>query len=227
MPGEDGTPLTFVAVAASTPARRKRRPQRRDQILAAAVRLFHERGYHATGMDEIGAAAGITGPGIYRHFRNKEELLETIVKEQGATLLAEVQSIAAEAESPQAALEALADHYARHLVDKPSVSVVAIYERRTLSADTRAILERMERLNIEEWVHVLRQVRPELTDGEARVMVHGALGMGLAICNYKSGLNDDALVDLMRSMILTSLRPPAQAAKTRRRKAAVPSRETA
>ena len=207
-----------VASPNPSSARRKRRPQRRDQILDVAVRLFHERGYHATGMDEIGAAAGITGPGIYRHFRNKEEILETIVKEQGSTILGEVQSIASEAASPREALEALAAHYARHLVDKPSVSVVAIYERRTLSPETRAILERMERLNIEEWVHVLSQVRPELTDGEARVMVHGALGMGLAICNYKSGMDDESLVELMRSMILTSLLPPAAVARSRRRK---------
>ena len=40
----------------------KRRPYRRDEILAAAVKLFHERGYHATGMDDIGAEAGISGP---------------------------------------------------------------------------------------------------------------------------------------------------------------------
>ena len=196
--------------------RRKRRPQRRDQILAAAVRLFHERGYHATGMDEIGAAAGITGPGIYRHFRNKEEILETLVKERGTTVLAEVQGIAEESDSAEGALEALADHYGRSLVANPSVSIVAMYERRTLSAETRGVLERMERLNIEEWVHVLSQVRPDLGDAEARVMVHAALGMGLAVCNFKSDLDDESLAALISSMVLAALRSDGKARQSRR-----------
>lgn len=196
--------------------RRKRRPHRRDQILTAALALFHERGYHATGMDEIGRAAGITGPGIYRHFRNKEEILETLVEERGATVLGEVERIVAESTSPAATLEALAEHYARSLVENPSLAVVAIYERRTLGSDTRAALERMERLNIEEWVRVLRQVQPALVEGEARVMVHAALGMGVAICNYKSGLDDDSLTGLIRSMLLSALNPQSATVAPRR-----------
>ena len=167
--------------------------------------MFHERGYHATGMDEIGRAAGITGPGIYRHFRNKEEILETLVEERGATIFAEVERIVAEATAPEDTLEALAEHYARSLVENPSLAVVALYERRTLSSDTRAAIDRMERRHIEEWVRVLRDVQPELAKGEARVMVHAALGMGVAICNYKSGLDDDSLTALIRSMLLTAL----------------------
>jgi len=203
-------------VSAPTPSPRKRRPHRRDQILAAAVELFHERGYHATGMDEIGAAAGITGPGIYRHFRNKEEILETLLKEQGARILEEVQAIVAESVAAAETLEALADLYATSLVENPSLAVVAVYERRTLSPDTRAAIERMERRNIQEWVKVLIDVRPELPEAEALVMVHAALGMGVAICNYKSGLDDASLAAVIRSMVLAALqRPPV--AKRRRR----------
>ena len=197
---------------------RKRRPHRRDQILAAAVGLFHQRGYHATGMDDIGAAAGITGPGIYRHFKNKEEILEILVKQQGEKILGEVRELLAAAPAPEEALAGLAEHYARSLVENPSLTVVAVYERRTLSRETRALLERMERMNIEEWVHVLTQVRPELSDAEARVMVHAALGMGVAICNYKTGLDDESLAELIRSMVLAALTPAP--AVTRRRKPA-------
>ena len=63
----------------------KRRPYRRDEILAAAVKLFHERGYHATGMDDIGAEAGISGPAIYRHFKGKEEILEVLLLDAAQT----------------------------------------------------------------------------------------------------------------------------------------------
>ena len=91
-------------------------------------------------------------------------------------------------------VDALARSYVQGIVADPSLAVVAMYERRTLSAETRAWLDKMERRNVEAWVGVLRQARPELDEAEARVVVHGALSLGVAVCNYKSGLDDDSLV---------------------------------
>ncbi len=185
--------------------RKKRRPHRRDQILAAALGLFHEHGYHATGMDEIGAAAGITGPGIYRHFRSKEDILETLVRERGERVLAEVEDATTSSMTPREMVDALARAYVTGIVQEPSLTVVAMYERRTLSAETRAWLDKAERRNIEAWVAVLRQVRPELSEAEARVVVHGALSLGVAVCNYKSGLEDDHLVAILHPMVVAAL----------------------
>ena len=50
-------------------------------ILDSAKRLFYERGYDGVGVDEIGAASGVTGPAIYRHFTGKEEILATLFDE--------------------------------------------------------------------------------------------------------------------------------------------------
>jgi AcrR family transcriptional regulator len=185
--------------------RKKRRPQRRDQILAAAVGLFHERGYHATGMDEIGAATGITGPGIYRHFRNKEEILETLMRERGEMIVAEVERITASGMAPLEALDAMARSYVEGIVDQPSLAVVAMYERRTLSADTRAWIDRMERGNLEAWVDVVRRVRTDLSEPECRVIVHAALTLGVSVCNYKSGLDDETLAGLLHPMVMTAI----------------------
>ena len=57
-------------------AERKRLPaeQRRELIVAAAGRLFGEHGFEATRLDEIGAAAGVTKPILYRHFEGKRAL---------------------------------------------------------------------------------------------------------------------------------------------------------
>ena len=48
--------------------------ERRALIIEAAGRLFGERGYEATRLDEIAAAAGVTKPIVYRHFDSKREL---------------------------------------------------------------------------------------------------------------------------------------------------------
>lgn len=186
-------------------ARKKRRPQRRDQILVAALRLFHERGYHATGMDEIGAAAGITGPGIYRHFRSKEDILETLVRDRGEQVVAELEQVTTSDLEPREMVDALAKSYVQGIVSDPSLAVVAMYERRTLSADTRSWLDKMERRNVEAWVGVLRQARPDLSEPEARVVVHGALSLGVAVCNHKSGLDDATLTRIVRPMVVAAL----------------------
>ena len=50
-------------------------PGRREAILDAAIELFRQRGFHSVGIDEVGTAAGISGPGVYRHFASKGALL--------------------------------------------------------------------------------------------------------------------------------------------------------
>lgn len=52
--------------------------QRRAQLLAQAARLFMQRGYAGVGIDEIGAAVGISGPAVYRHVTGKEQLVTEI-----------------------------------------------------------------------------------------------------------------------------------------------------
>ncbi len=46
-----------------------------ESISNAALRLFSDRGYQATTMDDLGAALGIRGPSLYKHVRSKHDLL--------------------------------------------------------------------------------------------------------------------------------------------------------
>lgn len=48
---------------------------RREALLAAAVKLFNERGYQSVSMEDIGASVGITSASVYNHFQSKVELL--------------------------------------------------------------------------------------------------------------------------------------------------------
>ncbi|MEV5411335.1 TetR/AcrR family transcriptional regulator [Thermopolyspora sp. NPDC052614] len=58
-------------------------------IRAAALSLFAERGYRATGMADIGAALGIRGPSLYRHVESKHALLRDIMLGTMRVLIAE------------------------------------------------------------------------------------------------------------------------------------------
>ena len=48
---------------------------RRTQILAVAAELFAERGFHGVSVGELGAACGISGPALYRHFPSTDAML--------------------------------------------------------------------------------------------------------------------------------------------------------
>src|SRR3954463_3542383 len=58
-----------------TPLMNGEKASRREQILAAAAELFARHGFHGVGIDDIGAAVGISGPALYRHFRSKDAML--------------------------------------------------------------------------------------------------------------------------------------------------------
>ena len=67
---------------------RTRDPDRRERILRAAAELVAERGFHAVSMADIGAASGIVGSGVYRHFDSKSAVLVALLDEGMERLLA-------------------------------------------------------------------------------------------------------------------------------------------
>jgi AcrR family transcriptional regulator len=57
------------------------RAQRRQHILTSAWRCFSRDGFHATSMDDIIAAAGMSSSAVYRYFRSKEEIIRASAEE--------------------------------------------------------------------------------------------------------------------------------------------------
>jgi AcrR family transcriptional regulator len=63
------------------------KPERRDQILAAAVRVFARRGYHGSRVGDIADEAGVAHGLLYHYFSSKEEVLQTVFRENWGQLL--------------------------------------------------------------------------------------------------------------------------------------------
>ena len=74
-----------MPVAATPPA------TRRAVILSTAAGLFARHGFHGVSIDDLGRALGVTGPALYRHFRNKEALLAEMLLDISQRLLSEGQ----------------------------------------------------------------------------------------------------------------------------------------
>ena len=63
---------------------------RRQQLLDVARDVFAERGFHATSMDDIAEAAGVTKPVLYQHFVNKRALYTELLEDVGVRLVEEI-----------------------------------------------------------------------------------------------------------------------------------------
>src|SRR5919198_230553 len=70
---------------------------REDQVRAAALRLFRDKGYHATSMRDIAAEVGINKGSLYSYIRSKEDLLIPFFERAMGLLLAEMEAISANA----------------------------------------------------------------------------------------------------------------------------------
>jgi AcrR family transcriptional regulator len=185
------------APAPGTAAPRRRDPERRQRILAAAAELVAERGYHEVGMSDIGAAAGIVGSGIYRHFDGKSAVLVAMldgVIDDLARASAEILSRGLE--PAQTLREFIAAHVRNTLEDR---MLMRVYhnEITNLPADDNRRLRRKQRIYIEEWVHILSVLRPEADDAVLRALVHAGIGAAHSTLFYQSGLPADRLARLM------------------------------
>lgn len=154
------------------------RRTRRDEILQIAMALFAQRGYHGVSMDDIGAAAGVTGPALYHHFAGKEAMLVAALVPVSEGLLAGGRArVAAHPGDARAALESLVDFHVEFALDQPAVIALHLHELDRLPEEPRRQVRRLQRLYVEEWVGVLTALRGELVAGEARVLAHAAFGL--------------------------------------------------
>ena len=62
-------------------------PRTRDRVLQEAARLFARRGFHGTTIEDLGAACGISGPAVYKHFASKDDVLARLLVDISQRLL--------------------------------------------------------------------------------------------------------------------------------------------
>jgi AcrR family transcriptional regulator len=155
-----------------------KRRSRRDEILEIAVGLFAARGYHGVSMDDIGTAAGVTGPALYHHFTGKESMLAAALKPVSEGLLNGGQSCAAQGSGDaRLALTQLVDFHVEFALANPAVIALHLHELDRLPEEPRREIRRLQRQYVEVWVNVLTEVRTELSASEARVLAHAAFGL--------------------------------------------------
>src|ERR1700686_1840511 len=129
----------------------------RERILAAAVQLFAQYGYHAATMRDIARISGIQAASIYYHYASKQALLVEIMDTHMHNLNANLQRIMQETTTIQQRLhEAIANHIRLHTTYKSEFFIIDT-EIRALEGENRgailALRDRYEAL----LQHLLRE----------------------------------------------------------------------
>jgi AcrR family transcriptional regulator len=176
---------------------RTRDPDRRERILRAAAELVAERGFHAVSMADIGAASGIVGSGVYRHFDSKSAVLVALLDEGMARLLSTAAEAVGSGRPDAEVLDELVRDQVRFAVDESVLVRLWLREVQTLPDGDQRRLRRLQRHYVEEWVHSLRELRPELCDADARARVHVAIGAIQSAATWNAGVPRDDLVALL------------------------------
>ncbi len=166
--------LPAASPEADPPSLRLGTPSRREQVLAEATALFAQRGFHDVSMEDIGAAAGIAGPSVYRHFPSKAALMVAI-GHRAADRLALAAERALQASDEVSALRRLAASYVHTILHTPELLVSFSADRVTMPDRDKTDLLRVQRDYVAQWVTLLSAVRPELPPREAKITVHAAL----------------------------------------------------
>jgi AcrR family transcriptional regulator len=181
-----------------------RRGERRELILASATSLFEENGFHGAGIDDIAAAAGVTGPAIYRHFKNKDAVLVALFDRLAERLEAILKTV--DPLGGKDALETLVRLHVRLAFEERALIVVYISEERNLPEVERRRVRRFQRAYVEAWADLLRPLRSDLSDDERRTAVHAAIGL-LNSTGYRRqvGLPRAQAEDILARMALVAL----------------------
>src|SRR2546421_3660783 len=92
--------------------------------MAAAAELFAHHGFHGVGIDDIGAAVGISGPALYRHFRSKDAMLGEMLTSISEFLLAGGQRTLDVTPEPERALPELVRFHVDFALDNSALITV-------------------------------------------------------------------------------------------------------
>ncbi len=153
-----------------------------ERIFAEAVRIFGEKGYHATSMQNIADAVGLQKGSLYHYISSKEELLFKIFARSTGALTKELESIIASGDTPREKLHRAIQAHLTALCEQLDIYTVYLSERRLLSGRTHARV----RAEGERHARLLEQIikqgiaARDFRSVDTKMAAHAILGM----CNW-------------------------------------------
>jgi AcrR family transcriptional regulator len=188
--------------------------ERSDEVYAAALRLFREKGYHATSMQDIAAAVGLYKGSLYHYIGGKEELLARVFEHAMAALLADVEGIAADTASrPSIQLRRIIEAHVQAVANNLDALTVYLHEWRALAGDSLASVRYQRERYAALVTDIVSRgvVLGEFRVPDVRIATLGLLGMCNWLCEwYRPGgrLSPAEIAGVFADLVLEGLTRP-------------------
>jgi AcrR family transcriptional regulator len=200
-------PTTRPAVPATQ--RSQAKENRRQALLSAAASLFAANGFNRVSLEDLGAAAGVSGPAVYRHFQGKQAVLSDLLLTVSQELLDGGRSVVAETTDPVVALRRLVGFQVDFALSKPDVIRVQDRDFGNLSDKDQSEVRALQRNYVELWVEVLARLHPGTDAAELRMRAHATFGLinstPHSVRNHGRRIAPKTARPLLESMALAAL----------------------
>ena len=169
---------------------------RRRELIAIAADLFAEHGFANVTVDDIGRAAGVSGPALYHHFDGKEALLGEMLVDISEYLLAGGREVAADGDD---VLARLIRFHAEFAVDQPSLITVHFRDLVHARPDDEARVRSIQHDYVEVWRAALHERDPSLDPATTLAAVHATFGL-INSTPHSGRLPRDEMLELLTLM---------------------------
>lgn len=189
--------------------RERAKADRQSAILREAAGLFAERGFSGVSLEEIGAAVGVSGPAVYRHFANKQALLGAILVRVSEKLLAGGQAVLAARSSADERLRDLVRFHVDFALTDADVIRVQDRDLASLSEQDRHTVRRLQRQYVELWMQVLADLHADRAESDLRVRAHACFGLinstPHSVRSLRTAPADSTVRSILESMAIAAL----------------------
>ena len=189
--------------------RDRAKADRHAALLHEASRLFAERGFSGVSLEDLGAAVGVSGPAVYRHFANKQALLGAILVGVSERLLAGGQEVVGTDAAALTQLKALVCFHVDFALSDADVIRVQDRDLASLSEDDRHRVRRLQREYVELWMAVLAEIHPTRAEAELRVRAHACFGLinstPHSVRRVRASPSDSTVRGILESMASSAL----------------------
>lgn len=136
-----------------------------------------ERGFAGVRLEDIGAAVGVSGPAMYRHFTGKDAVLAEMLITISQRLHGGGEAVVAASTDDADALERLIEFHVDFATTEPELIRVQDRDLSSLTPEASREVRRLQRQYVELWTDVLVRVDPSIPRQEGRTRVHAAFGL--------------------------------------------------
>ena len=189
---------------------RLKAPQRREQLIEVATKLFAKWGYNATTTAAIADAAGVTEPILYRHFKSKQELFVAIARAMSAQTLQHWHELLSRTDNPAEQIRLIAKNFPAHIKDLSDAyhvihGALATSRDKKVQAVMREHYEQIEEFFCRivengQQQGLFRQVDPKVPTW---MLIHTGIGYAMIALNlsqFDQGLVEEAIEYILRGL---------------------------